>query len=607
MLSSNEKIKFRILCCVFIFMVPALIYIVCGFYYVQIVKHQEYLLLAKNTYTATLKRDGKRGEIFSYDNFVLIANQPYVRLIADPSVIPSKGEHEQKIARLCADKLGMDYNTVFKRLNRRIPVRDKTGNYVLDDKGKPKTRRPQWLQLSRELSLDQTAEIKKIIDAQSIRGLSFEYAYKRYYPKDTMLAPILGFTIYDSGREKPTFGVEKAMEQYLSPKSAEAIVEISRDGRKLSYGLAEKLTVENGKNVYLTIREPIQAILEDELDKAFAKLNPKAIYAVLLDPATGNIWAMGQRPTFNPNDRKSITPESTSPRIIADVMEPGSILKPFSVASALDNNIVRPDTIIDCEKGYWIYRGKPLTDSHPIDKVSVTEVIKQSSNIGTAKIGLLMGADLVYSNLRKFGFGQRTGIPLRPESLGSLRPVSKWSGLEITRIPMGYAMNATPLQIVRAYGALANKGNLRKLRLIDRIKNAETGEVTVMPYEEPVQVFKNPRTCEEIVTMMAQVTGKGGTAKQAAIKGYEVAGKTGTSRKYKNGAYSRKYFASFVGFVPAHNPAFVLLVTVDEPNWRSYYGGTVSGPVFHAIASRTLKYLNVPPTVTEEDEKGSRK
>ena len=267
--------------------------------------------------------------------------------------------------------------------------------------------------------------------------------------------------------------------------------------------------------------------------------------------------------------------------------------------------MVRPETIIDCETGYWIFRGKPLTDSHRIGKVSVTEVIKQSSNIGTAKIGIMMGEKNVYNNLRKFGFGQRTGIPLTPESVGDLKPVNRWDGLTVSRIPMGYALNVTPVQMVRAYGALADNGNLRKIRLIDRIEDPETKEVKVMPYEPPVQMFKNLQAHREIVDMMVQVTGPGGTARQAAVKGYEVAGKTGTSRKYVPGVgYSKgKYFASFVGFVPAHDPAFVLLVTVDSPKGRSYYGGTVSGPVFRAIAERTLKYLNIAPTVIEEGKK----
>ncbi|MBR1966239.1 MAG: penicillin-binding protein 2 [Lentisphaeria bacterium] len=603
MLSSNEKIKFRILLSVFAIMIPCLIYIICGLYHLQITEHEKYLLLAKRTYTATLKRDGKRGEIFSNDKFTLIANHPYVRLIADATHMEI-AEHEQKAARLCADKLQMDYNGVLKKIRRKIIVRDRNGKEKRDSNGNLQLRKAPYIPLSRELSLSQKAELEKIIDEQNIKGLYFEHAYKRYYPKGSMLAPILGFTIYNNGRETPSFGIEKAMEKYLSPESAKALVEISRDGRKLIHGLSEDLSVKDGKNVYLTIREPIQAIVEDEIEKAFVEWKAKAVYAVLLDPKTGNIWAMAQRPTFDPNNRKTITAESTRPRIIADVMEPGSIIKPFSVAFAVDNNIVTPDTIIDCENGYWIYRGKPLTDSHRIGKVSVTEVIKQSSNIGTAKIGIMMGANNVYNNLRKFGFGQKTGIPLSPESNGILNHPSKWDGLTISRVPMGYALNVTPIQMVRAYGALADHGNLRKIRLIDRIEDTETKEVTVMPYEPPVQVFKNPETWDKIVTMMAQVTGPGGTARQAAVKGYEVAGKTGTSRKYSAGGYSRQYFASFVGFVPAHDPAFVLLVTVDAPKGRSYYGGTVSGPVFRAIAERTLKYLNIAPTVVKEEKKG---
>ena len=606
MLSSNEKIKFRILLCMIFIIIPAVVYVICGLYKVQISKHNEYLLLAKRTYTTNKKTSGKRGEIFSYDNFVLISNQPYVRLIADAAVMNELNDgHEVKTARLCADILKMDYNSTLQRINRPIPKRDKNGKYILDKNGKPEMRKAPYIQLSRELPLETAAIINKQIEKQKIRGLYFEYSHKRFYPKGSMLAPILGITVYDKGREKPTFGVERAMDSYLRPQSAQAQMEISRDGRKLSYGLAEELNVHDGKNVYLTIREPIQSIMEDELDKAFAKLNSQAIYAVMLDPKTGNIMAMAQRPTFDPNNRKTITNESVRPRIISDVMEPGSIIKPFSVAFALDNNLVKPDTIIDCENGYWIFRDKPLTDSHRIGKVSVTEVIKQSSNIGTAKIGIMMGEKNVYENLRKFGFGQRTGIPLTPESVGDLKPVNRWDGLTVSRIPMGYALNVTPIQMVRAYGALADNGNLRQIRLIDRIEDPESGEMQIMPYAPAVQVFKNQRAHNEIVTMMVQVTGPGGTARQAAIKGYEVAGKTGTSRKYIPGqGYARgKYFASFVGFVPAYKPAFVLLVTVDSPKGNSYYGGTVSGPVFRAIAERTLKYLNIAPTVITEEGK----
>ncbi len=605
MLSSNEKIKFRILLSVFCIMVPCVIYIICGLFNVQILKHEYYLLLAKNTYTTTLKKDGKRGEIFTNDKYVLVSNTPYVRLIADASIMPENKQNEEKVADLCAQELKLDYNTVLKKLYRKIPIRDKSGNYILNSDGKPKLRRAPYIPLCRELNLTQADKLKKLISEREIKGLRFEYAFKRYYPKGAMLAPILGFTIFSEGQEKPSFGIEKSMNKYLSPQSSKALVEIGRDGKQLSYGLAEELNVENGKNIYLTINEPIQAIMEEELDKAFEKHNPEAAYAIMIDPKTGNIMAMAQRPTFDPNNRRTVTAQNTRPRIIADVMEPGSIIKPFSVAYALDNNIVTPDTLIDCENGYWIFKGKPLTDSHKIGTVSVTEIIKQSSNIGTAKIGIMIGEENIYKNLRNFGFGQKTGIPLNPESIGDLKPVKFWDGLTISRMPIGYALNVTPVQMIRAYGALADKGNLRKLRLVDRIQDPESGKITIMPYEMPVQLFKNPETADKIVSMMAQVTGPGGTARRAAIKGYEVAGKTGTSRKYdaSRGGYSGKYFASFIGFVPAHDPAFVLLVTIDSPRGGSYYGGTVSGPVFHAIAERTLKYLNVAPTVTEEERK----
>ena len=266
-----------------------------------------------------------------------------------------------------------------------------------------------------------------------------------------------------------------------------------------------------------------------------------------------------------------------------------------------------PRTEIDCNHGVWIYLNKPLRDSHPYDKLTVEGVIQKSSNIGTAKVAMMLGEQRVYQALKTFRFGDKTGLPFPIEESGLVLPVKKWDGLSITRFPIGYGVRVTPLQMIRAYCALANNGKMPQLRLIDRLEDPVTGEVTRIPSPPPVQMFDRPETCATLISMMIKVTQKGGTAVKAAIPGYEVAGKTGTSRKYiptrrdsngriiERGHYaSGKYFSSFVGFVPARNPALVMLVTMDEPK-GSYYAATVAAPTFKATMTRVLRHLNIQP------------
>lgn len=596
MLSSNDKIKIRMIILIFSTLIPALVYVIIGLYFLQVKNHDTYFEKAKKLYTTTKKSSGKRGEIYTNDGGLLVGNRPCVNIVGDPSLM-DKNNRERRIISAILSKFTEDsYQEIYEKLAPMRPKYDKDGKEVLDENGNVVMRVSKYAVLAREVSLDDANKIKEICKQNKIKSLNFEPTYKRTYSKGQLLANILGFTVIDGDSEKALFGIEKAVNEDISSSTSRMVYEIGRDGQKLSYGVFEYEEVKDGKNVYLTINEALQSIVEEELDKAMQEWNPKAVYALMLDPKTGNILAIAQRPTFNPNNRKTINVENTRSRIISDVMEPGSIIKPFTVAFAIDNDYVTPNTIIDCEDGYWIYRGKPLTDSHKIGKVSVTEVMKQSSNVGTAKLGILIGPDNVYNNLYKFGFGQRTGIPLKPESRGTLAPVKKWDGLTISRIPIGYSLNVTPLQMARAYGALANGGTLLPLRLIDRIEDPDTGTIEIMPYAKGVQMFKKPTTAPIMAYMLAQVTGEGGTARRAQVKGFSVAGKTGTSRKYVAGqGYTRKYFASFVGFVPAEKPEFVLLVTIDEPRGRSYYGGTVSGPIFSAISEKALKYLNVSP------------
>jgi cell division protein FtsI/penicillin-binding protein 2 len=316
----------------------------------------------------------------------------------------------------------------------------------------------------------------------------------------------------------------------------------------------------------------------------------------MINPYNGNIMAIAQRPTFNPNDRESMrNPEARRDKIISDAFEPGSIMKSIAVAGALDYGIISPESRFNCESGQWFFGGKILRDAHPYKILSVREIIQKSSNIGASKIAVMMGKERLYNLFRRFGFGQKTGMPIQPEATGILRPLEKWDSLSVSRFPIGQGISVSPLQMTRAYCALANGGKLTPIRLIDREKNPQTGEVVEIQLEKAPNVFLRGDSSKKIVEMLKLVTKKGGTAEEAAVEGYEVAGKTGTSQKWDDGHYSEtKFHASFIGFVPADEPAFVLLIMADEPQ-KNHYGGIVAAPYFRKISEKTLRFLNIAP------------
>lgn len=519
-----------------------------------------------------------------------MGNTPYGCVIGDPSAITSEKECRETAAFL-AKELSVDEERLFRQLNRKRTI-------VTEKDGTRKVVERRYVLIDNYIEFNKFERIRFNIIKAKVRGVKCIVNMKRIYPKNEMLSNILGFTTIDRDRVIAKSGLEKFYDRNMSSVAGKMKYERSRDGIPLAFGEISKKKEQDGYNIFLTIREPIQAILEEEIDKLMESTKAVRAYAVMADPYTGDIIAVAQRPTFNPNDRSTLK-EVTSRNPVAEMaFEPGSIMKPFPIAAALDRGIVTPETRFDCEHGRWYYAGKLLRDSHPLGVLTVSDIIQQSSNIGTAKIALELGEPNLRNTLEGFGFGQKTGAPLRPETVGLF--YKNQTKISITRYPIGQGISASPLQIVRAYCILANGGHSIKLRFVDRIQNPDTGEIQKVPIQRGENLFRNPDTHREIVNMMKRVTEPGGTAKNAAIRGYHVAGKTGTAQKAVNGAYSHeKYTASFVGFVPADKPKFVLLVTADEPQ-GAYYGGAVSGPYFKSIAERTLKYLRVPPDVDFE-------
>jgi cell division protein FtsI/penicillin-binding protein 2 len=581
---GSSYFKTRIIFISIIFLV-SLGVMITRFYYVQVVRHDELYGKAKREYTDVIKKKGKRGEIYDINGFLLAGNIPCTNIIADPQIT---GDNEQcmKSAELLAPKLKIPKEKIFKLLSTKTQPNGKPDRYAL---------------LKREVPLEIADQIKLMLKDQKCPGIYFRNKTKRYYPQGSLLAQTLGFINIDRDKEIAVSGIERATDTAVAGGEGKIIRERDRKGYTLSYGDCEIDETVNGKNIFLTIDEQIQTIVEDELDKMYAKFSPKAAYAVMINPKNGNIMAMAQRPTFDPNDRSTMKPGAWRNRMTTDVFEPGSTMKPVVISSALDNNIVTPNTKFDCEMGYW--KDMKLRDSHHMGVDSVTRILAESSNIGTAKISIKMGKILLYQSMRRFGFGKETGIPLRPEATGSLRKPNRWDYLSISRFPIGQGMSVTPLQLARAYCALANGGYLVKLRLVDRIQDTTTGKFEKKKIETPNRVFMRDKSQKEIIEMMKLVTQKGGTATRAALKNYAVAGKTGTSQKWIpidkinkiKGHYSEsKFFATFVGFAPADKAAFVLAVIADEPQ-GNHYGGVVSAPTFREIARRTLAYLNIPP------------
>ncbi len=566
-----------------IFAALFLIMVSIRLYYVQIVRNSELYSKAKNIYTTVKNKKGERGRIYDFNGNLIVGNIPCADIVADPKFTGDE-EKCRKAAVLLAKRLKMPAIEIFECL-------------AVKKRGECEIR---YKVIRKELTLDTAKEIESIISKEKLHGIFLEEKTKRFYPKNELLSNIVGITNSGGDLLKPVNGIEKAFNDSLTPTKVKNIYERDRKGVPFTYGKKLILSERNGNDVFLTVQEPLQAIVEEELEKLVKEFRPASAYAIMVEPFTGNILAIAQRPTFNPNSRKNISPDMWRDRFLTDVFEPGSTMKAVPISGALDYGVVSPGTMFDCEHGHWFYGGKLLRDSHPEDILSVTDIIKVSSNIGTAKISVLLGDKKLYQVFKRFGFGQRTGIPIQPEANGQFRKLKDWDKLSITRFPIGQGISCSPLQLVRAYCAIANGGTLVKMRLVDREQNPETGELVRKEISKGDKVFMKDDTYQKITTMLKLVTREGGTGIKARVLGYDVAGKTGTSQKWVDGSYSGSlFFASFIGFVPADKPAFVLLVMADEPK-GNHFGGVVSAPTFRRISEKALRYMNVQPDYPEE-------
>jgi len=564
---QRDVYMLRILC-VYVAVAVAFSILLSHFYTLQIVRHDELLTKARRTYTSHRKVLGQRGQILDRNGYLLAGNRPCRDIYAEPREF---AKNVPGVANILARELGMPHRILLTRFQRALAS------------GKVE------VPVKRGVDIQEADHLR----SYRIHGLRFVDGYRRSYPKGPLLATVLGFV---NAEGTGVAGIEKEFDARLSPTDGEIISERDRRGRSLRMNALRQRPPRNGADLYLTIEEPIQQIVEDEMDALMEEFHPRAAFAVMANPKTGEILAMVQKPGFDPNriDRSELP--YTQNRILLTGVEPGSVMKAMAVAGALDFGVVTLDTAFDCENGCWYYLRRPLRDSgHHYGVLTVREIIQKSSNIGAAKIALAMGPARLYQVLRRFGFGRPTGIGISGESAGIFRPLPQWDGLSVTRFPIGQGILVTPLQLVQAYSALANDGVSMRLHLVQRIKDPNTGlSETCKP--GPVGRAVRPAAAHSTIEALKLVTREGGTAPNAAVEGFEVAGKTGTAQKVVDGKYSHsRYVASFIGFVPADDPAFVLLVMADEPRRGGHYGGTVAAPTFSRIAERTLRYLDIAP------------
>ena len=492
-----------------------------------------------------------RGMITDRNGEPLAVSSPVESIWANPQ------ELLKSPARLpqLADALGMDRDELRNRLGQRA------------DK--------EFVYLKRRINPD---EAKRIL-ALEIPGVASQREYRRFYPQGEAMAHVLGFTnVDDRGQE----GLELAFDDWLRGTPGAKRVIRDRRGRIVE-NVDLVRAAQPGRDLALSIDRRIQYLAHRELRNALTEFDASSGSAVVLDVATGEVLAMVNLPTFNPNAVGTSARDAHRNRAVTDLFEPGSTMKPLTVAAGLEAGVITPASIFNTNPG-WIANGRyRTTDTHNYGVLDTTGVLRKSSNVGAALIARRLGNQQFYDFVRRFGYGTRTGSGFPGESAGVFPAPDRWDGTSKQTMSYGYALSVTPLQIATAYAALGNGGKLTPPSFI-KDQHAQSRQVL------------DPKIANEVLHMMQTVTEPGGTATQAAILGYHVAGKTGTSRKASAGGYSRRYIGYFAGLVPVENPRFAMAVMVNDPDpGKGYVGGTVSAPVFRNVMEGALRMMDVSP------------
>jgi len=530
----------------------------CGFAiaaraaWMQLVSPEFYQQQGDARFVRDIPISASRGAILDRNGETLAASSPVSSIWANPRETLN---HPQRLGEL-ARALGLPSDDLARRLGERADR--------------------EFVYLRRHMNPDQAAAVL----ALKIPGVHEQREFRRFYPHGEVMAHVLGFTnIDDQGQE----GLELAFDPWLTGKPGAKRVIRDRQGQVIE-DIDLVRAAEPGRDLVLSIDRRVQYLAYRELKAALVRHQARSGSVVVLDIPTGEIVAMVNQPSYNPNARAGGQNDARRNRAATDLLEPGSVIKSFTVAAAMENG-ADPTRLIDTSPGVFPLHRHAIRDVRNFGMVDMTKLLQKSSNIASTKLALEMSDEHFHDVLQRFGFGQTTGSGFPGEAVGVLTDPRGWGDIEKATVSYGYGLSATPLQIVQSYAVLANGGRMLPPTFV-RGGNAAAGAGR--------QVI-DPQIARSVVGMLESVVAPGGTATTAAVAGYRVAGKSGTTRQSIPGGYQQRYVSLFAGIVPVHQPRFAMVVAIHDPTAGQYYGGAVAAPVFHGVMDGTLRLMDVPP------------
>jgi cell division protein FtsI (penicillin-binding protein 3) len=532
--------------------------------HLQFSQHNELANRARQQQQNAIPTGPQRGELVDRNGNPLARSVQTVSLFLDPGGLDF-GELECTAKQL-SQSLGMKYKDLLAEFRSAQEAK----------------KRFVWI--ARRLDADQANKIVEL----KLPGLQSVLEPKRYYPNGPLAAHILGYVGLDGDG---LGGLERSFNEKISGEPGRLFLEKDASGKPYeSYEIASK----PGNSVVLTIDQSIQYQAEQALNNAVRNARAKSGTVIVLDPRSGDILALANAPGFDPNNIAGSSKDMLSNWALQNIYEPGSTFKIVAFSAALEKKLARVDDHIDCQMGAITVAGRVIHDHHPFGSLTMAEALAKSSNVAAIKLGLRVGDQAMYDYIKRYGFGSKTGIELPGETAGLLRKVERWQPSSIGSIAIGQEVGVTPVQMVAAFGALANDGLRITPHIIREVRN-ESGAVVYKPELEQRRVI-SAETALALRGMLEGVTLRG-TAKQAQLDGYSAAGKTGTAQKIDKGTYSKtKFVGSFVGFAPVSNPQVVIIVVIDEPR-GAYHGGDIAAPVFREVAEQILPILGVMPDI----------
>ncbi len=565
MAQSSSRLRLGV---VFAFVLLWSFAVVARLGYLQLYRYRDYLERANRQQERIIEVSPMRGPIYDRNGRELAMSIPVDSCFADPQEISDP----EMVGRLLSHVLGIPAEDIEQKL----------------------AQGRSFVWIARKITPAQAARIQ----ALNLRGIYFQKENKRFYPEHTLAAAVLGYVDVD---EHGLGGVEYSLDKEIRGKPGRMMV--LADARRQWLDRSET-PADRGDTVVLTIDQTIQYIAEKALADGIERTHAKGGSVMVQDPNTGQLLAVANWPTFDPNDAHSYPAADFVDRAVSSAYEPGSIFKTILFSAALQENAVQPAQMIDCQMGSIFVAGRLIHDWHPFGVLSAEKVLENSSDVGSIKIALRLGEQKYYRYIRNFGFGQSTGIDLPGENHGLLRPLDGWTASSIGSVAIGQEISVTPAQMISAESAIADGGILRKPQIVLKVMRA--GQVIAQPNPDVRRVIdeNTSATMRQIMQQVILV----GTGRLAQPLGYTAAGKTGTAQKIDpaTGRYSRtQYNASFIGYAPVNNPRVTILVNLDSPtgndaiHYRGHEGGFTAAPVFKDVAEQVLAYLNVPHDMPE--------